>query len=209
MIKEFPKDQCKISICMGEYERYLDQLDRRLYLTVPIEDGAFDFDMTVATEIVDNIIAYNREDRDLPKEERKPIRLYINSPGGDVTDGFAIVNAIKISKTPIYTVNIGQWSSMAFLIGITGHRRFSLPNMTFLMHDGSTFTFGSSNKAQDKMKFEQRYENEVVKSHIMAYSKMTSSEYDALSRVEYYMLPEDAIKHGFIDEIVEDINTIL
>lgn len=212
MPKDFAPGQFKVSLNLTEYLAHQEYMNRRLYLTTAIgyADGVVLIsESSIADEIVDWIFEYNREDQGKPKEERQPIRLYIDSPGGDVTAGFAIINAIKVSKTPIYTINVGQWSSMAFLIGIAGHRRFSLPDMTFLMHDGSLFAAGSTNKAQDKMKFDQRYETEVIKAHVLKYSKMTSSEYDALSRVEYYMLPGDALEHGFIDEIVEDIDTIL
>lgn len=209
MVKNFPKNFAKVSLCMGEYENYLDRQDRRLYLTTVIDDAIYDFDMSKSTEIVDDIIAYNREDRDIPREERKPIRLYINSPGGDVRDGFAIVGAIRTSKTPVYTINIGQWSSMAFLIGITGHKRFSLPNMTFLMHDGNNFMFGTTGKVFDQVHFEERYENEVVREHVLKYGKMLAEEYDEKVRKEVYMLPEDALRYGFIDKIVESLDEII
>ena len=202
-----------INTAPWEASRLEDLKERRLYLygdIMPIEDedGPFS-DASMISAMVEHIFEFNREDKDVPVEDRKPIRLYINSPGGDVTEGFALVSTIELSKTPIYTINIGQWSSMAFLIGITGHRRYSLPYASFLMHDGSTFAFGSSSKAQDKMDFEKRFEKEVIKAHVLKHSKMEESLYDALARVEYYFLPQDAKKHGFIDEIVTDIETIL
>ena len=98
---------------------------------------------------------------------------------------------------------------MAFLIGISGHRRYSIPDAMFLMHDGATMMFGSANKVQDKIDFEKRFEQEVVRRHVLNHSKMDSVDYDALARVELYLLPEDALKRGFIDEIVTDIDTIL
>ena len=209
MISKFPEDKYRISAVMEEYERYLDERDRRLYLTSPIDACDYDYDMSMATQLVDNILAFNREDRDIPVTERKPIRLYINSPGGDITDGFAVVSAIKLSKTPIYTVNIGRWASMAFLIGITGHKRFSLPNMTFLMHDGQNFAYGSTTKVQDEAEFNKRYVKEVIRTHVLEHGKMTAEEYDRRVREEVYMLSSDALEYGFIDEIVENIDDIL
>ncbi|MBO7657636.1 ATP-dependent Clp protease proteolytic subunit [Candidatus Saccharibacteria bacterium] len=212
MLKDFMPDQAKVSLNLNEYLAYQDYLDRRLYLNTAIsyiEGIVLVGESSIANELVGWIFDYNRDDQDKPIEERKPIRLYIDSPGGDIIGGSAIINAIKVSKTPVYTINVGQWSSMAFLIGITGHRRFSLPDMTFLMHDGNLFASGSTNKAQDKMKFDERFENEVIRTHVLKHSNMKPVEYDALARVEYYMLPQDALKHGFIDEIVEDIDTIL
>lgn len=208
MPKEF-----EVSLSLSELFTHQDYQDRRLYLNTAIGYSSEGFilisESSNADELAQLILDYNREDKGKPTEERQPIRLYIDSPGGDLISGFAIVGAIKASKTPVYTINVGQWSSMAFLIGICGHRRFSLPNMTFLMHDGDLNMSGSTNKTQDKMKFTQRFEEEVVKTHVLTHSNMTSREYDAISRVEYFMLPEDALERGFIDEIVTDIDTIL
>lgn len=208
MPKEF-----EVSLSLSELFTHQNYQDRRLYLNTAIGYSSEGFilisESSNADELAQLILDYNREDKGKPTEERQPIRLYIDSPGGDLISGFAIVGAIKASKTPVYTINVGQWSSMAFLIGICGHRRFSLPNMTFLMHDGDLNMSGSTNKTQDKMKFTQRFEEEVVKTHVLTHSNMTSREYDAISRVEYFMLPEDALERGFIDEIVTDIDTIL
>ena len=157
MPKEF-----EVSLSLSELFTHQDYQDRRLYLNTAIGDSSEGFilisESSNADELAQLILDYNREDKGKPTEERQPIRLYIDSPGGDLISGFAIVGAIKASKTPVYTINVGQWSSMAFLIGICGHRRFSLPNMTFLMHDGDLNMSGSTNKTQDKMKFTQRFE---------------------------------------------------
>ena len=175
MLKDFMPDQAKVSLNLNEYLAYQDYLDRRLYLNTAIsyiEGIVLVGESSIANELVGWIFDYNRDDQDKPIEERKPIRLYIDSPGGDIIGGSAIINAIKVSKTPVYTINVGQWSSMAFLIGITGHRRFSLPDMTFLMHDGNLFASGSTNKAQDKMKFDERFENEVIRTHVLKHSNI-------------------------------------
>ncbi|MBR5621182.1 ATP-dependent Clp protease proteolytic subunit [Candidatus Saccharibacteria bacterium] len=152
---------------------------------------------------------FNRIDIASKTENPEPIRLYINSPGGDVTEGFTLIDTICTSKTPVWTINIGQCSSMAFLISISGHRRFSFPSASFLMHDGTSGAIDSTNKMQDRVKFNMRFEKEVVRAHILSHSKMSKKEYDKLERVEFYMLPQEALRYGFIDEIVTDISAIL
>ena len=72
-----------------------------------------------------------------------------------------------------------------------------------------TAMFGSASKVQDRIDFEKRFEREVVKRHVLDHSKMDEVDYDALARVELYLLPQDALKRGFIDEIITDIDTIL
>ena len=213
MSRQIPQEIIRITSTIDEYRRLQDATNRRLFLygeIAPLDEDCSDFiSASMVGQLVESIMQYNREDKDTPVEWRSPIRLYINSPGGDLDEGFSLVDAIEISKTPIYTINIGQWSSMSFLIGIAGHKRFSFPSATFLLHDGSSGAYGSANKVQDRVKFEERYEHEVVKTHVLKHGNMSSDEYDALARVEYYMLPNDALRRGFIDYIVESIDDIL
>ncbi|MBR3322128.1 ATP-dependent Clp protease proteolytic subunit [Candidatus Saccharibacteria bacterium] len=208
------KFKVNIGTDLEEFERLRGVGDRRLYLygmieSIDYEERGLCTSVSMTSRLVESILWINREDAGLSPEEREPIRLYINSPGGELIEGFALVEAIELSKTPIYTINVGQWCSMAFLIGITGHKRFSLPNMTFLLHDGNSGVFGSTNKVQDRLKFEERFNNAVVKTHVLKHSKMTEESYIAHERDEFYMLAEDALRLGFIDEIVTDIDAIL
>lgn len=201
-----------INCDLWDFKRARELEDRRVYLygeILPLDsDDGFYADASIASFIVEQILDINRIDEGIDPEEREPIRLYINSPGGDVTEGFALISAIEISKTPIYTINMGQWSSMAFLIGIAGHKRFSLPKASFLMHDGSIFLYGSANKVKDRVEFENRVEDEVVKPFVLEHSNMSEEDYDKLDRKEFYMLANDALKLGFIDEIVTDMGAI-
>lgn len=200
--------------CDAEEYMYLKDLERRkLYLSSEINsldcEESCNQHLSDTGHIIKQIFDFNEQDKDLDPEERIPIRLFINSPGGSVSEGFPLVSAIELSKTPVYTINIGLWGSMAFWVGITGHRRFALPYTEFLMHEGSLFTAGSVGSVQDTVDFNQRYKEKVIRTHVLKHSNMNSEEYDATLRREYYMLPEDAIKHGFIDEIITDIDTIL
>lgn len=209
-----PLPESRMQIWMSDYEQYLILRDRRLYLTTEIQASDLECDVNCKSktmQLVEDILDYNRYDKEhnIPLNDRRPIRLYINSPGGDVAEGFSLISTIEHSKTPVYTINIGQWCSMAFLIGISGHKRLSLPYMRFLMHDGTTFAWDSGSKVQDKMDFNKRFSDTIIKKHVLKHSNMKANEYDALSRVEYYMLPEDALERNFIDCIIEDIDTIL
>ena len=196
-----------------EWTDFLDYEKRRLYLYGSVndfddEDYSKDEKLSVS-DIVRWILRYNTEDKGKPVSEREPIYLYIDSPGGDIYEGWPLISTIELSKTPVYTVNIGMWASMAFHIGITGHKRFSLPNMTFLMHDGRSGMINSTSKMLDEAEFLRLYESEVIKEHVLIHSNVTGAEYEKLKTKEYYFLPDVAICHGFIDEIVTDIDTIL
>lgn len=170
-----------------------------------------EIDIETVSGAIHNIYQYNREDADLPVEDRKPILLYIASNGGSVDAGFALIDAIQTSKTPVYTINTGYWYSMGFLIGLAGKKRFAMPNATFLMHDGSNFIWTSGSKAQDQADFNRRVEARV-KQYILDHSTLTSKEYDKKQRVEWYLFADEAKERGFIDQIIGvdcDIDTVV
>lgn len=177
------------------YLRNLQQ--RKLFLSGEITDDS-------AEEIVANILQFNREDEDNGTEmgKRMPIKLYINSPGGLVTAGFSIIDAIVISETPVYTINTGVCYSMAFLVAICGAKRYAMESSTFLLHDG-TIGFGDSqSKAEDIVDFNKRYNEDIVKKHVTTFTGISSAMYDEKKRVEWYMLAQDAKDMGVIDYLV-------
>lgn len=196
-----------------EYDYYKEVENRRLYLIRAIDwitdEGMGNIYLSQCSRLVSKIMQFNREDLGKDPEDRKPIILYINCPGGDMNEGLGLVGAIETSNTPVYTVNIGQWSSMAFLIGITGDKRFALPYTTFLMHDGNFDVEGSTHKVLDTAAFMEKVEKEVIKKHVIKHSNMKARDYNKCVKLEYYMLPKEALEWGFIDKIVTDINEIL
>ena len=152
-------------------------------------------------DITRHILQFNKEDRDIPVEERQPILLYISSNGGNVDDGFELIDVIENSKTPIYTINLSYQYSMAFLIGIAGHKRFATKNAKFLMHDGSQFLYSSGAKVQDQMKFQEKVEKRI-KNYVLSKSNITSKEYDSKYRIEWYLFADEAKTNGFTDYII-------
>lgn len=172
-----------------------DLNERRLYLNS-------DVDETIIESLVYHILRYNREDKDKPIEERKPIYLYINSPGGHVCDGYGLIDAMIDSKTPIYTVNQALCASMGFLIFIAGSKRYTMRHSQFLMHDGSTAGWDSTAKMKDRMEFETIQIEKMTKDYILSRTKITQELYDQKYRVEWYMLPEEAKTHGICTHIV-------
>ena len=171
-----------------------DISQRKLYINMEIDENIID-------DIVYFILKWNRDDKGIDTASRQPIILYINSPGGTVSDGFALIDTIICSKTPVYTVNLGTEYSMAFLIGLAGHRRYTNSFATFLLHDGSTFLYNSMSKVKDTALFYTALE-EKIKNFVLSHSKMTAKEYDKKYGSEYYLFPEEAKEKGFVDYIV-------
>ena len=210
-----PQESICVNCNFPDLDAYADYAARRLYLNGDIKSigeedcDCFDNGQLTIPSLVKAIFDYNRQDRNVPIKNRKAIILYINSPGGDVAAGFSLLATIKASRTPIYTVNVGMWCSMAFWIGITGAKRFTLPYMTFLMHEASGVSSGKISNMADRIAFDSKFNDTIIKPLVLSCSKMTEDEYDKVAKSEFYMLPDDALKYGFIDEIVTDIDAIL
>lgn len=179
---------------------YLKDLQqRKLFLKT-------DIDSFSVADIVKHIMQFNKEDAGIPVENRRPILLYLSSHGGCVDAGFELIDAIQMSKTPVYTINLGYWYSMGFFIGIAGDKRYATRNATFLMHDGSSFVIDSGAKVQDRMDFQRRL-GERIKEYVLKNSNVTSEEYDSKFRTEWYLFSPEAKEKGFIDFIIgEDCN---
>lgn len=173
-----------------------DDEDRHLWLNEDVTDD-------LINTFVYSIFRYNKLDKDVPPEKRKPIIIYINTPGGSVSACFSLIDAINTSKTPIYTVNLSCCYSAGFLIFISGHQRYALPNSTFLMHDGSSGAFWeSSSKLRDRITFEEEQVDLRIRHHIAKNSNITDEFYDEQYRVEWYFYPEEAKQYEMVDYIV-------
>ena len=206
------KPSSSIDLTYDEYVRVLDTERRHLYLYGEIKylDEYISYADASPTQILrETIERINEADIDIPTEKRKPIILYIDSIGGDVNTGMTLADVIEISQTPVYTVNVGQWSSMAFLIGIVGKKRFSYPSSLFLLHGGSIVVGGSNHKVYDQAEFWKQYDFDKIRSRVLKHSHLSAEEYDKKTRVEWLMRAEQAKEHGFIDEIVTDLNAFL
>lgn len=126
-------------------------------------------------------------------------------------DGYELIDVIENSKTPVHTIVMGYAYSMGLLISLAGHKRFSMPNATFLMHDGSNFIMDSGSKAQDQAEFNKRL-NLRIRDYILSHSKISPDVYDANLRVEWFMFADEAMENGFVDAIIgrdEDIDAIV
>lgn len=174
----------------------LEELEgRRLYINYGIDEDIID-------SIVYHILRYNREDMGKPIEDRVPIKLYINSPGGHVVDGYGLIDAIITSKTPVWTINQAMCASMGFLIFIAGDKRFAMPHAEFLMHDGSTAGWDSTAKMKDRMDFELNELETMTREYIIEHTKISKEQYEEKYRVEWYFLPKLAKELGVVDYIV-------
>lgn len=180
---------------MGEraYDIYSRLLKERIvFLGGPIEDHT-------ANLVIAQLLFLAAED---PK---KDIYLYINSPGGSVTAGLAILDTMNYVKPDIATVCVGIAASAAAVILAAGEKkkRFALPNSEVMIHQPWG---GAQGQATDI---------EITAKHIIATREklnkiLSKTTGQTLAKVEkdvdrdYFMSADEAKKYGIIDEIYKD-----
>lgn len=169
------------------YSRLLK--DRIVFLGGPINDD-------VANLIVAQLLFLESED------SKKDIYLYINSPGGAVTAGMAIVDTMNHIKPQVATVAVGIAASAAAVILASGEKgkRFALPNAEVMIHQPLG---GAEGQATDI---------EITAKHILAtrdrlnklLSKATGQSLDRIEKDverDYFMMADEAKKYGIIDQV--------
>lgn len=154
-------------------------------------------DMT-ANLLVAQLLFLESEDPD------KDIQIYINSPGGSVSAGFAIYDTIQYIKPDVSTICIGRAASMgAFLLaaGAKG-KRFALPNAEIMIHQPLG---GTQGQAEDiRIHAEKILQIREQINKILA--ERTGQDLEKISRDtdrDYYMTAEEAKLYGIIDEVIE------
>jgi ATP-dependent Clp protease protease subunit len=172
-------------------------LYRKILLSEGINAGS-------VKEIVTKIMEINHDDdlkeADYKDWERKPIKLFINSFGGSIYDGLSLVDIIKQSKTPVYTISIGSSMSMGFWIYLAGHKRFVGENATLMFHDISTCVWdkveGIKQELSECLRLQKIICNEVTSTSLIKQETLD----DYLTRkAEWYIPADEAIKLKLAD----------
>ena len=175
-----------------------NSLDRHLYVA-DIESG-------IGSTIDSMIRFWNRRDEEegLNIEERKPIKIYIDSCGGSLTDAFTIIDSIRMSKTPVITIATGCAYSAGFFIFISGHKRIAYPHASFLYHEGSATNGGTASQFRN---FADFYDIQLtqLKQIVLDYTDIDEDEYNKHKKDDWWMTAEDAINYGIADEIAGDL----
>lgn len=152
------------------------------------------------SDIYQTILFWNLLDKD--KNEVEPIKIYIDSWGGSLIDGFEIIDAIRTSEVPVYTYVTGAAYSCGLMIALAGDKRFAYPHSSFLLHEGSV-----GSEIQDAHKFKKYAEFynvqlKQMKDYILERSNLTEAEYDTMSKDDNWFTADQALEKGFIDEVI-------
>lgn len=144
----------------------------------------------------------------LEKEDPKaPIRIYINSPGGSVSDGLAIYDMMKHVSCPIETYCVGMAASMAAVLLMAGDkgRRYAMPNSVVMIHQPSGGCHGQASDiqihAERILELRKTLNNIIEKS-----TNLTPEEITQYVERDTYIEPKKAKEWGIIDKVVGEEN---
>ena len=140
----------------------------------------------------------------------KPIRIYINSPGGVADDGFAIYDVIKFVQAPVYTIVTGLAASAAtiVMVGATPDRRLILPHSRVMLHQPSVGVRGTASDIAISAK-------EIIRLRKKAnelFERETDQPLDKLERDmhrDFWMSADEAVEYGLCDRIIRNDADVL
>jgi ATP-dependent Clp protease protease subunit len=137
------------------------------------------------------------------EDSKKEIKLYINTPGGSVTDGLAIYDTMQFIQPEVSTICVGLAASMGALLLAAGAKgkRFALPNSQILIHQVMGGAEGQAAdikiKAEQILKIRDRL-NQILTKHTAQPLKKVEKDTDR----DYYMSAAEAREYGIIDKVI-------
>ena len=165
--------------------------DRIIFIGTPIDDY-------VANSIVAQLLFLQMED---PK---KDVHVYINSPGGSVSDGMAIYDTLNFMQCDVVTYCIGTAASMAAVLLAAGTKgkRYALPNSRVMIHQPSGGIQGQASDILITAKEILRW-RKVLNEVLSTQSGQPIDKIEKDTDRDYYMTAYEAKEYGLIDEVVE------
>jgi ATP-dependent Clp protease protease subunit len=180
----------------GNGERQYDIFSRLLKERIIIVSNQVD--TTMADIVVAQLLFLEGEDPE------KDIQMYINSPGGSISDGMAIYDTMQFIKCDVSTICVGEAASMGsfILAGGAKGKRYALPNAEILIHQ--PLISGGLGGQATEIEIEAKHLNDIKKRMNTILAQNTGRTYEELVRDtdrNHWMTAQEALDYGLIDHI--------
>ena len=200
---QIPQPLENMNLPNPELLTYYSDLEKRIiWLEEEVTENTLEF--------VRKIIEWNREDEmnGLEPKDRKPIKIFFFSPGGDLDVNYALIDTIRLSKTPVYGINIGRCCSAAAYIYLSCHHRYMMNHSYFVFHQGSSQLSGNYNEVVAIM---NDYQGQVAELSNLMKERTLYTEEEIMDNIvtEWYVRKEEALEKGVCHEIINDISVLL
>jgi len=136
--------------------------------------------------------------------QRQPIILHVNTCGGSIRDGLALINAIKGSGTPIYSLVEGKAMSMGFVIALSCEYRMGYINSSWMYHNISSYGWGDLENQKRNIK-EMDVLIDILDDIIVENTYLEKEDLDPIKKLreDWYMRGWEAMDLGIVDELMD------
>ncbi len=140
----------------------------------------------------------------LDNESKDPVKIYINSPGGDVDAGYAIYDMIRFVSSPVTLIGTGLVASAAALIllAVPAERRVGLPNSSYLIHQPLSKMRGNATEIEIHALQLEKIKAKINKVISEATGKSLAQVEKDTDR-DYWLNAQEALEYGLISRVVE------
>ena len=138
------------------------------------------------------------------KEEVEPIKLIINSLGGNILDGFALIGVIENSFVPVYTYGYGSIMSMALPILVAGDKRFGHPLATFMYHEClDSVPYDKMSIIKENIEETDRL-MDMYDDYLISKTTLTQKQLNKVKnkKIDWYFGSDEALSYNIINEVI-------
>lgn len=154
------------------------------------------------------IIQMNMEEKDVKKEDLKPIYLWVHSYGGDLEQCNALLDIIAASRIPIITIAMGVAMSAGFMLFLSGHKRYAFSHSNLMVHEGSAAFAGTAEQIEQAQK-NYKKQIEGMKEYILSRTSIDEKTFNKNKSKDWYLSAEELVKYNVVDKLVESFDDIL
>ena len=159
-------------------------------------------------EIQRSILAINIADKNIKPEERTPIKILLDTPGGLLSETMSLASTIIMSKTPVITINIAEAYSGGCLLLLAGHKRYTFQYAKAMVHTGSGGVSGTYEQTEQAQKIYKKQVDEMG-SYILERSGMDEKIYKRNKSKDWYMDANEQIQYGIVNGIINSLDEII
>jgi ATP-dependent Clp protease protease subunit len=162
-----------------------------------------EIDENTSKNVIDFISMVNDMDSTINPPNRKPINIILNSMGGSMYDGFAIIGAIEQSKTPVHITCLGSAMSMALAILASGHYRVGHSLSSYMYHECLDYISYEKMSVIKENLDEGNRIMEIYDEYLISKTKLTRRKLNKVKKdkSDWYFGVDEALEYGLINEI--------
>ncbi len=155
-------------------------------------------DTEVAEEVIEKLLKLDAT------KSKKDIIFYINSPGGRVSDGIAIYDAMQMVKSDVVTICLGRCASMAavLLSGGTKGKRYITPNSEVMIHEVSSFSMGKIGEIKVDFEHTNTLNERIIKILADNTGKSIEQIRQDIQLKDKWLCAKDGIEYGLVDKLL-------